>query len=288
MTLTGALAGPSTWSSAVIIGEVNMSKGGHTFAARTSSRRVDPRAGLRMLEASPAARARSVTWKLPRLRFSCSAVVPLPLDQAAERERQRNRLPSHRLMTGTGLGADCSAPSEPRGCPAVVPDRPGELGAAGDVQLAEDLAQVVLDGAGAEEQPGGDLPVGQVPGDQPGDLLLLGGEHPCRLGAARTRSLAGGAELGPGPGGESFHADRVEQREGGAQLVAGVAAAPLAAQPLTVQQMGTPEFYADASAAKAVDRLAVEGLGVVTFGNQCLRAGLDAERPVSATSTGGC
>src|SRR5262249_50813320 len=62
----------------------------------------------------------------------------------------------------------------------------------------------------------------------------------------------------------------------------------LAAQPLTVQQMGTPEFYADASAAKAVDRLAVEGLGVVTFGNQCLRAGLDAERPVSATSTGGC
>jgi hypothetical protein len=51
----------------------------------------------------------------------------------------------------------------------VVLECPGELGAAADAELA----QVVLDGAGAEEQPGGDLPVGQVPGDQPGDLLLL-------------------------------------------------------------------------------------------------------------------
>src|SRR2546430_8306715 len=43
-------------------------------------------------------------------------------------------------------------------------ERPGELGTAGDAELAEHLAQVVLHGAGADEQPGGDLPVGQVPG----------------------------------------------------------------------------------------------------------------------------
>jgi len=43
-----------------------------------------------------------------------------------------------------------------------------------DAELAEDLAQVVLHGAGADEQPGGDLPVGQVPGRHPGDLASCG------------------------------------------------------------------------------------------------------------------
>jgi hypothetical protein len=50
-----------------------------------------------------------------------------------------------------------------------------------------------------------------------------------------------------------------------AQLLAGVDAAALAAQPLAVEQMGAPEFHADASAAETVDRLAVESLGVLTF-----------------------
>src|SRR5215468_3289275 len=189
-------------------------------------------------------------------------------------------------MTGSGSRAARSARSVPRrGCLLVGANRPGQLAAIGDVELAEDLAQVVFDGAGADEQPGGDLPVGQVPGRQPGDLLLLGGEHLRGPGAARAGPLAGGAELGPGPGGESFHADRVEQRKRGAQLVAGVAAAPLAAQPLAVEQVGARQLRADPGAAKPADRLAIAGLGVVTFGNQCLRAGLDAERPVSATST---
>src|SRR5262245_33520133 len=104
-------------------------------------------------------------------------------------------------MTGSGSTAARSARSAlRRGCLLAVAECPGELGPAGDVQLAEDLAQVVLDGAGADEQPGGDLPVGQVLGDQPGDLLLLRGEHRRGLGAARAGPLAGGAQLADGPG----------------------------------------------------------------------------------------
>jgi hypothetical protein len=42
----------------------------------------------------------------------------------------------------------------------VIREGLGELYPAGDAELAEDLVQVVLDGAGADEQPAGDLPVG--------------------------------------------------------------------------------------------------------------------------------
>jgi hypothetical protein len=37
-----------------------------------------------------------------------------------------------------------------------------ELAAGGDTELGEDLAQVVLDGVRADEQPGADLRVGQA------------------------------------------------------------------------------------------------------------------------------
>src|SRR5215469_7936890 len=124
-----------------------------------------------------------------------------------------------------------------RRCLFVLPERPGELGPAADAKLAEGLMQVVLDSAGADEQPGGDLPVGQVLGDQAADLLLLRSEHVRGFGAAWACLLAGGAQFGPGPARESLHAHRVEHGEGSAKLVAGVAATALAAQPLAVQQV---------------------------------------------------
>ena len=45
-----------------------------------------------------------------------------------------------------------------------------ELAAEGDAELGEDLAQVVLDGVGADEQPGADLGVGQAVAGQQRDL----------------------------------------------------------------------------------------------------------------------
>ena len=94
--------------------------------------------------------------------------------------------------------------------------------------------------------------------------------------AARPGPLAGGAQFGPGPGGESFHADRVEHREGGAQLVAGVAAAPLAAQPLAVQQPGAGQLGAEPGAGEPADRLAVAGLGGCSLAEQCAAARLES------------
>src|SRR5215475_1394485 len=166
------------------------------------------------------------------------------------------RPPKRQRSTTAWTKADPARPGSPRSVllrryfPAVAP---GDLGAAADAELAEDLAQVVLHGAGADEQPGGDLPVSQVLGDQAGDLLLLRGELRRGLRAALAGLFAGGAQLGPGPGGEGRHAHRVEHRKRGAQLVAGVTAAALAAQPLPVQQVCAGEFCVDASAAKAVD-----------------------------------
>src|SRR5262249_45269302 len=107
-------------------------------------------------------------------------------------------------------------------------------------------------------------------------------------GHSRPAPLAAGTQLARGSFRECAGSHGPEDLVRGAQLLAGVDAPACAAQPLAVEQMGAPEFHADPSAAKAVDRLAVEGLGVLTFGDQCSRAGLNAERPVSATGTGGC
>src|SRR5215475_7820543 len=112
----------------------------------------------------------------------------------------------------------------PGGYLFVILERPGELCPAGDAELVEDLVQVVLDGAGADEQLAGDLPVGQALGGQPGDLRLLRREHLRGPEAARAGPLAGGAQLGSGPARESRHAHLVEHLEGPAELVAGIAA----------------------------------------------------------------
>src|SRR4051794_36214417 len=48
-----------------------------------------------------------------------------------------------------------------------------ELAARRDSELGEHVAQVVIDGAPAEEEPGSDLPVGRALGNEAGDLHLL-------------------------------------------------------------------------------------------------------------------
>ena len=67
-----------------------------------------------------------------------------------------------------------------------------ELVARADVELGEDLAQVILDGAGADEQAGADLAVGETVTGEPGDLRFLGGELGAGLDGAFAGSCAGG------------------------------------------------------------------------------------------------
>ena len=131
-----------------------------------------------------------------------------------------------------------------------------ELAARGDAELSEDLAQVVLDRAGADEQPGADLRVGQPLAGQPGDLGLLAGQLLIASGGgALAGGLASGPQLAPGPVGERVHPHGLEHVVGGAQLLARLHAAAPPTQPFPEKQMGAREFCADAGLAEARDRL---------------------------------
>jgi hypothetical protein len=52
-----------------------------------------------------------------------------------------------------------------------------QLPAGADAELDEDLAQVPLDGPGADEQQGADLRVGLAVDGEPGDVRLLRGQR---------------------------------------------------------------------------------------------------------------
>ena len=60
-------------------------------------------------------------------------------------------------------------------------ERVAKLLAGADVELAEDLVQVVLDRARADEQLGADLRVGVPVAGQPRDLDLLGRQRVARV-----------------------------------------------------------------------------------------------------------
>src|SRR6185436_19752901 len=107
-----------------------------------------------------------------------------------------------------------------------------ELGARGQAELAEHLAQVVVDRARAEVELCGDLAVGHAGGDESGDLQLLWGQLVERRGVAPPGRLAGGAQLGLGALLPRRQADLVEEVGGPAQMQARFALLPLAPQPL--------------------------------------------------------
>src|ERR1700694_3726756 len=86
----------------------------------------------------------------------------------------------------------------------------GQLVAGGDTELAEDLSEVVLDGARTDEQLAGDFSVGSALVCEAGDLAFLS----CELWGALARALlgpfAGSEELSVGAGCECFGAHRLE------------------------------------------------------------------------------
>src|SRR5580700_4173977 len=119
-----------------------------------------------------------------------------------------------------------------------------KLAAGADVELGEDLGEVVLDRAGTDEQPGTDLRIGQAVPGQPGDLRLLGSQLAGSLHGALAGGLAGGRQLAAGPLSERRDAHRIQHAVRGAQLLARVNTAALAAQPLAVEQVSAGELRA--------------------------------------------
>src|SRR5262249_53911844 len=137
---------------------------------------------------------------------------------------------------------------------------PHQLATRTDVELREDVAQVPLDGARAEEEPGADLGVGQAVAGEPRDLPLLRRQLVVRLDRS-PNLLARRLELLAGALSERLHPERGEDGVAGAQLLARFQAAVLAPQPLAVDQVCTAQLRAQAGAGEALDRVAVAVVG---------------------------
>src|SRR5215207_108448 len=103
-----------------------------------------------------------------------------------------------------------------------------ELRARLDVELAERLAQVVLDGAGADEQSRSDLAIGVTFGRKAGDLRLLRSEVVARVHGPLSRALPRRLQLEARALGERVDAEVPEQLVGGPQLLASLEAPALA------------------------------------------------------------
>src|SRR3954452_6870740 len=138
----------------------------------------------------------------------------------------------------------------------------------------------------ADEQARADIGVREAVAREARDLDLLGGQLPPGLDPAFAHALAGGQQLTLGAPGERLGAHGREQLERITQLMAGVDAAPLAAQPLAIEQVGPRKLHAHAGARQPLERLLIEALGGLAVAEQRARAGLDPERPVAAAGPG--
>ena len=132
-----------------------------------------------------------------------------------------------------------------------------ELPAGADAKLGEHLAQVVLNGAGADEQAGTNLRVRQTFSGQPGDLGLLGSQRSLagpggvRAGwAVRLRAVS------PVISSSRRHARRTppshcaQHLACDAQLVARLGDTALVAQPPAVEQARTGQLGTKPGPAK--------------------------------------
>src|SRR4051812_43243949 len=161
----------------------------------------------------------------------------------------------------------------------LLRERSAQLPAGADLELAEDLVQVVLDGARADEQLGANLRVGVPVAGQPRDLDLLGRQGVACVRGDPAHGLAGGEELAARTLGEPCGPHVAEALVGGAQELARVRTPVLAPQPLSVQEPTAPQLDRRATAPEPLDRLAVTGL---VAAHQPPAARFDSERPFGA------
>src|SRR3954451_22429221 len=113
-----------------------------------------------------------------------------------------------------------------------------ELVARRNRQLREDLAQVVIDGALAEEQLRRDFPVGGTACDEARDLDLLRRQLVDRARIPLARRLAAGAKLTARTLGPWRRPNALELGQRGSQRVASLPPPARTAQMLAEQQLG--------------------------------------------------
>src|SRR5262249_24079374 len=138
-----------------------------------------------------------------------------------------------------------------------VGKRVAQVAAALDSELHEDLAEVVLDRARADEQLRADLGVRESVASQQRDLQFLGGQGVARVRGPAARGLTGRGQLAARPLRERFGPDAAEALVRGAQNLARVGATVLAPEPLAVHELTARELDGRVTAREPLDRLAV-------------------------------
>jgi hypothetical protein len=147
-------------------------------------------------------------------------------------------------------------------------ERPLELVARADFELAEHLVEVIFDAARADEQPGADLRVGEPLAGEPRDLRVLRRETFLASDGPSGDSLTRGRQLALGAAGGSLDPHRREHGACRPKLVAALRPAALGVQPLPADEMRAGELDADACAPQAFDRVSVEALGDLSVAEQ--------------------
>src|SRR3954453_14967994 len=133
-------------------------------------------------------------------------------------------------------------------------------------QLPENLVQVILNRARADEQLRGDLSVGVTFRRQTRNLFLLRGQLSERVDGAFPSVLAGGLQLDPRPLGERIHSEVVEHFVRRSKLVARVDSTRPTPEPLSVEQSGARKVESQTARREPVDGLTVERFCFVVIG----------------------
>src|SRR6187200_588452 len=157
------------------------------------------------------------------------------------------------------IGTSCF-PVVPLSC-VLLRQTARKLRARLDVELAERLAQVVLDRARADEELRGDLSICVSLRRKARDLQFLRGELVDRVGGPSAGPLTCRLQLDSRALGEGLHSEVREEVVSDAQLVTRVEAAALPSQPLAVEQMRAREVQTKACRLQTIDCVAVERLG---------------------------
>ena len=135
-----------------------------------------------------------------------------------------------------------------------------------NVEFREHVAEVPLHCARAQEKPGADLRIREPVQSQLSDLELLGSELISRFGRARTQMLAGSHRLALGALGKCDHPARSKHLMGGTEVRACLDPAPLAAQPLAVDELSTRKPSLQTRSAQVFDRGPIEAIGRLALG----------------------
>src|SRR5262245_45881989 len=155
-----------------------------------------------------------------------------------------------------------------------------QLRARRDAQLREHLVQVVVHRARAEEQLGGDLPVGSALAHDPHDLQLLWREAAERGLVPPARGLAAGPQLARGKVGPRPRPEPLEHLERGPQMSPRIGAPALAAQPFPVPQLGTGRVERPPATGVLLERVLEVLLRAVARSQQRTAAGYERTGPL--------